>query len=389
MTKVVRNQPVSVQEQIRSHLLGRIARGDFRPGDRLPSVRQLATRTGTATLTVWNVIQKMAAEGIVHTYRGRGTFVSRQAPQIVVGAADNGQAAGHPPAGPDQPIAQRASTRKVSVVIPRLGDPFAADIIVGLRQVLAAQRLQVTVVDTHLDEQEEYEQLEQTIHEGNGIIAFSNLGPHVVRDLVRAVIDGEPIVLVDRYFSDIPCWHVASDNREGGRMAGRLLLQRGCRRPAVVTHSFRISAVRDRRDGFLQAVNEAGVPMDYRRICSCDDCTGISARKSFQSVVRSLLTQRHPPDGIFFGNDFEAMIGMKSILLSGRRIPDDIAVVGFDDTAMASVFTPALTTIRQNGKAIGINAAQLLLEQLVMRRQDRLMTRQRTVPVELIRRDSA
>jgi len=99
-----------------------------------------------------------------------------------------------------------------------------------------------------------------------------------------------------------------------------------------------------------------------------------------------LLKMNPKPDGIFYFNDFQALVGMQKMHEMGVIIPDDIAVVGFDDIDAASLCYPELTTIRQNDRDIGTKAAELWLEQVGLHFEKRKQGKTVVVPVELIRR---
>ncbi|WP_367323318.1 LacI family DNA-binding transcriptional regulator [Streptomyces sp. HUAS ZL42] len=168
---------------------------------------------------------------------------------------------------------------------------------------------------------------------------------------------GLPVVLIDDRFQRPGFPYVATTNREGGAQAARHLLDIGRRRPLVVTGPETFGCTRERLGGFVDVYAEAGIEIDQRSIV-CGDFDFERCR----NVVARALADGLEFDSVFAHNDPSAAGVLAALHEAGLWVPQDVAVVGFDDVEMASYTYPALTTIRQPMREMGAAAARLLLD---------------------------
>ncbi|MGB9623228.1 MAG: GntR family transcriptional regulator [Phycisphaerae bacterium] len=342
-----------VEHQLRTW----ISEGYYRPGDRLPSIRELSAKLSVNYLTVRQALARLSAEGLVSTSQGRGTFVE------------------HPTAG----------AKTVALVVPHLGSPLSDMVSQGICSVLDEHQIESVILNSHDSVNAEARNLRQIARRNlGGAIVFSTMGLPTTLAILKMVVEGRPVVLVDRFFEDVPTWHVRADNIQGGYLATRHLLDIGRRRIGFVS-DLTNSTTRHRLEGYRRALASAGVVFDEKLV----GAVPVATNDTF-GTTRQLLAQTPRPDAIFYGNDFRAMEGMQAIKAAGLRIPEDIAIVGFDDLPTSRLTDPPLTTIRQDGFQLGKIAAELFLEQLAIAPSERaLHPKWRIVPVELIRRNSA
>ena len=282
------------------------------------------------------------------------------------------------------PVEARAA-RKVALILPSLGDPFTASISRGVRDGFSDEEWAVSVFDSHEDDTIEIDCLRRVREENlSGAIVHPTGSKQSAAEIFRAILDGIPLVLVDRPFYELPCWYTTSDNHRGGMLAAAHLLDRGRRRLAMVSGTLHATTVRQRLQGLLDETARRGVPVYHNYIVDTDGPT-----ETVASAVKDLLALPEPPDGIFFGNDYDAMAGIQAIKETGRSVPEDISVVGFDGHPLTSVFHPAITTVQQDGIAMGRAAAELFREQLARPAGERHRAEHRIVPVELVIRQSS
>jgi DNA-binding LacI/PurR family transcriptional regulator/DNA-binding transcriptional regulator YhcF (GntR family) len=377
MLTIDRNSSEPIYLQLRGHLIKRIRDNQLRPGSRLPSIRTLSRQLGVAPLTVWNAVKALAGEGILSSNGGRGTFVTEQALTLLAGQDEEERRNG----GRED----RESARKVALILPNLGDPLGASISRGVRDGFAGEDWAISVFDAHEDGLVELDCLRRLRKEGlAGAIVHPTGSASSTPEIIREILDGVPLVLVDRYFQEIPCWYATSDNFHGGFLAASHLLERGRKRIAMVSGTFRAVTVRQRLEGFLSAMAKHGAPVYHQYIV---DTNGPA--ESVAAAVKDLLALPQPPDAFFFGNDYDAMAGSQAIQATGRSVPQDVAVVGFDGHPLTPVFQPALTTVQQDGTALGRAAAELFREQLTRPADQRSAAARRIIPVELIVRQSS
>jgi DNA-binding LacI/PurR family transcriptional regulator len=185
---------------------------------------------------------------------------------------------------------------------------------------------------------------------------------HGDTELVSSIVTaGVPTVFAGRTVSSgwADLWWVDSDNAAGAAAAVEHLVARGRRRIATITGAPDMVATLDRHQGWRAALVEAGVEADPTLVEGGD-----FSSESGYAAMRVLLARTPDLDAVFAGNDLMALGAMQALAESGRRVPDDVAVVGFDDIPAAATSTPPLTTVAQQIERMGRRMAELLLVQL-------------------------
>jgi DNA-binding LacI/PurR family transcriptional regulator len=203
-----------------------------------------------------------------------------------------------------------------------------------------------------------------------------------IRNLDALKQEGVPFVLVNRYLDDpsAPC--VAPDDIGGGRMATEHLLQLGHRRIGIVTGSPRVAATTDRLAGYRQALQAFNVPFDPHLVEAGLFQQGI---ETGTRCGERLLSLANRPTAIFALSDELAMGVIQAARARGLRLPEDLAVVGYDNVTFSAHLNPPLTTVAQNPYAIGSTACRMLVDMLEGRRPEKANV---LIPVRLIARDS-
>ncbi len=156
--------------------------------------------------------------------------------------------------------------------------------------------------------------------------------------------------------------HLANSNVAAARLATNHLLDLGRRRIAAIGNLGALSIASGagslrRLHGYTQALAEAGLPLDAQFIIQVESYSRLNGARAMQQ----LLALDHPPDAVFCFNDLLALGAMRALHEAGRRIPDDVAVIGFDDIEEACFAIPSLTTIAPDKEKIGELAVSFLL----------------------------
>lgn len=258
-------------------------------------------------------------------------------------------------------------------------DPFFLGMLRGAQAVIAGAGLQLvfTVAATE-DEHARFLHYAGGGHV-DGVLVLSlhgrdRLPQQLEQRTVPTVLSGRPLTGDDELF------FVDSDNLGGAAMATRYLIETGRRRIATVTGPLDMCAGQDRLTGYRQAIADAGLPEADTLIGH-----GRFSIASGQAAMTDLLAADPDIDAVFAASDLTAIGVMRAIEAAGRRVRDDIAVVGFDDIGDAELAHPALTTVRQPIAEMGRTMATRLLQRIAGE-QPPLQT---VLPVELIRRQTA
>jgi DNA-binding LacI/PurR family transcriptional regulator len=172
---------------------------------------------------------------------------------------------------------------------------------------------------------------------------------------------------------------VTSDGFTGGKLAAEHLLKIGRKRIAFLGGPADELEVQQRYQGYESALAAAGSPVESKRVAYGDFSSA-----SGKTTMRQLLDQAPDLDAVFVNSDAMAITAMEAIRESGRRVPEDVAVVGYDNISLAALSQPSLTTVNQNIPMVG----RLLAENLIQFLQKGIVTNV-SVPVDLVLRESA
>jgi DNA-binding LacI/PurR family transcriptional regulator len=173
--------------------------------------------------------------------------------------------------------------------------------------------------------------------------------------------------------------YVAADDRDGAREMVRHLLGSGRRRIGMITGPLDTPGGTDRLAGYREVLAEAGLPHDPALVTEGD-----YRRTGGEQAAHRLLAQAPDLDAVFVASDLMAQGVVNALQQSGRSVPDDIAVGGFDDSPAATAITPALTTVRQPFERISAEMVRMLLAQIAGEDTAGVI-----LPTELVVRDSA
>ncbi|HIC88761.1 MAG TPA: LacI family transcriptional regulator, partial [Anaerolineae bacterium] len=172
-------------------------------------------------------------------------------------------------------------------------------------------------------------------------------------------VSDKPYVFVNRFFGAADCNCVGPDDCYGARLAVEHLVRLGHRRIAFINGPEGWEASANRLAGYRDALTMHGLPFDPTLVCS-----GMWEVRDGYRAIRDLMVLPDPPTAIFAGNDFMAIGAIYALRDAGLRVPEDLAVVGYDDREVASLVRPALTTVTLPCYEMGQAAARLLLSQL-------------------------
>ncbi|MET8330388.1 LacI family DNA-binding transcriptional regulator [Streptomyces sp. NPDC005181] len=245
----------------------------------------------------------------------------------------------------------RGSSRTVGMLVPSLTWPWMGEVLQGVVDTVEAADygLLLFTCNRGAESVERFtSQVSARAFDGLVVVEPENTLDHLTA-LHRG---GLPIVLIDDrgHHPEFPS--VVTTNHEGGASAARHLLAAGRTRPLVLTGPQHFGCVRDRLDGFRTVL-----PTDLI-------VQGDFTERSGRQAVEQLLAEGAQFDSVFAHNDISAAGVLRALRAAGRSVPDDIAVVGFDDIPMAEHTEPPLTTVRQPTRQMGETAARLLLSHL-------------------------
>lgn len=250
-------------------------------------------------------------------------------------------------------------SKTIGLIVLDVRNPFFTELARGAEDEAADNQLAIILGNSDDDTEREAAYLDLFEEQRAHGILITPIGD-VTERLERLRENGTPAVLVDRSGADSGFSSVSVDDIAGGYLAARHLLEQGRRRIAYVGAQFQIRQVADRLEGARRAVAE--VPEATLEVISVDGLTVLDGRRAGERMLARPASAR--PDAVFTVNDLMAVGVLQALVMTGAvRVPDDIALVGYDDIDFASAAVVPLTSVRQPSRLIGSTAVNVLLEE--------------------------
>lgn len=245
------------------------------------------------------------------------------------------------------------STQTIALLLPDITNPFYAALVGGVQESTLAHGYTMLLCTTEGDpaREEQYLSLLRAQQVDGALVDGLRLP---AARIARFVKDGFPIVCLDRDVESDSVPLVQVDNRLGGRLATEHLLRLGHRRIAHVTGARELRISEERLAGYREALADH---FDEQLVAH-----GAFTEESGRAATLGLLERRPDLTAVFAANDLSALGAMSALTARGRRVPEDVSVVGFDDLRLSAFTSPPLTTIHQPATEIGQRATELLLD---------------------------
>ncbi len=303
------------------------------------TIKDVALAAGVAVSTVSRVINDSG-------------YVSRESRQRVLKAVEDLH---FQPSRAARSLAT-GRTGTVALVLPDITNPFFPALARGVEDAASAEGYTVILCNTDNDPAQEamYANLLRQQRVDGVVLTACSLNN---RDLWSQLTERIPVVLTDRRLEGIIDDSVSVDNVAGAYLAVRQLVALGHRQIGLIGGPPGLSTTEDRQRGYEQALHEAGLEADERLMRSGDF-------RYASGYARMRELAEHHITAVFAVNDMMAIGAIRAVEDAGRRVPDDVAVVGFDDILMASMVKPGLTTVAQPTYQMGVMAVDRLLERM-------------------------
>ncbi len=273
---------------------------------------------------------------------------------------------------------RRTETKTILVMVPSIANNVFPQMIEGIDLVANQSGYKVLLGNTNQEPDKAYsyiEELKQKQVDGM-ILLTTRLDYQIISELG----DDYPVVLTSDYIEGLTAPTVAIDNISSARVAVEHLLQLGHQRVGIITGPLDIPLSRDRLKGYRQALLERDIGVESVLIQE-----GSHSYESGYNQMQKFLALDKSPTAIFAANDTMAMGAIKAVKAHGLRVPEDVAVVGFDNIQFSAIFEPALTTIAQPFIEMGKRSMELLLKQI---KGEPLEKKQHVLDTKLIIRES-
>jgi len=255
---------------------------------------------------------------------------------------------------------RKQRTNTIGVIVHELKSQFITSVLAGIEKITTQANYDLIICHSSETFKKEAANTLNLFHKRvDGVIASLAFDTEDLLHFEPFSKKGIPVIFFDRVFEDAQGTKVVINNQKAGYEATAHLIEQGCRRIAHITANLKRNVYSERLKGYQLALAEHGLKYNEKYVLVDD----LSEEASIHSA-KKILAMRPLPDGIFITNDFCAAVCIQILKEAGIRIPEDIAIVGFNNDVISKIIEPKLTTINYPGLEIGEIVARNLINHL-------------------------
>lgn len=248
-------------------------------------------------------------------------------------------------------------TNTIGVIVPRLNSYFISAILAGIEKELNGAGYNMLISQSLELEENEVKYAKAMLHNRvDGLIVNLAANTRNLDHFSEYTRHQIPLLFVDRVIENEDFNKVVINNAKAGYDVTAHLIEQGCTRIAHLTGSLMRNVYQDRKAGYQKALAEHQIPYEEKLVMETD-----LTEQSCIKAAKHILNMKIRPDALFVANDLSAVICMKVFKDAGIRIPEDIAVAGFNNDIMSRISEPMLTTVNYPGEEMGKIAARHLI----------------------------
>ncbi|HVG40671.1 MAG TPA: LacI family DNA-binding transcriptional regulator [Chitinophagaceae bacterium] len=255
---------------------------------------------------------------------------------------------------------RQKKTKTIGVIVHELNSQFITSVLSGIEKVAAESHYNLIIGHSNEKSTKEVANASNLFHKRvDGLIASLAFNTENLEHYDSFFQRGIPIVFFDRVKVDGGGIKVIIDNKKAGYEPTNHLIEQGCKKIMHVTGNLTKNVYSDRLQGFKDAITEHHLPLEPNWLV-VNDLSEEAGIKTAQQILK----MKDKPDGIFITNDLCAAVCMQHLKEGGIKIPEEMAVVGFNNDIISRIVEPKLTTVQYDGKEMGEVAARNLINHL-------------------------
>ena len=338
--KIDINDPTPFYEQIEKIIRYDIRKGIIKDGDKLGSHNELSKKYNVSLITIKKALSNLIKEGILIGRTGKGTFVSSGKNKLDI-----------------------SKHKSIGLVLRDLNHPFFSPIVKSVERKVSELGYNLLLASSSGDIEKEENQIAHFRRIGvSGLIIASMSLDYQATDYIKRLQETNfPYIMVS-YMHDPDYWYVGIEQEQGGYLAAKHLIKLGYKTIGCV-HGGKGNLLGEiRKNGYCRALSENGIPFNSNYVYYLDQSK--SRFESGNDLGKEFLKLKNKPEALVFYTDSAAMGFLQAILEGGMNLPEDLAIVGFNDIEMAKYVTPPLTTIKQDAIKIGTLASEIVVNRI-------------------------
>lgn len=280
---------------------------------------------------------------------------------------------------------RKGHSKMVGVMVPRIDHHFFSGIIGGIEKVLNEAGYNVIILQALDSSEKEVMNIQSLLEQRIAGVLASPLAVYSDNKHYELLVKNEiPLIFFDNTHINMPVSMVLNDDYRGARIATEHLIAQGCRNIMFLGGPRDSYIYKRRYEGFKDAMMDNRLPMNEKFI--------FSNREDFISgneVAEMVLKEKDMPDGAVSGTDHQAIHLIQALKKNGVKIPLQMAITGFSNADFSSIIEPSLTTIDQHSREMGAVAANMLLEEIELRKSNQFIPKKIFLTPELVIRQSS
>nr|WP_257000319.1 GntR family transcriptional regulator [Neobacillus jeddahensis] len=326
-----------------------ILEGKYKPGDRIPSEKELSDTYQISRITSKKALGKLVEVGLVHRKQGKGTYVSQ-----VSGEKKH-------------PLASSLKKPLIGLIVTSFDDSYSSKLISSIEYASEDQCLVILKQSFGLPDKEE-KYIKELLEFGvDGMLIFPARTEHFSSEILRMVVDQFPFVLIDRLFKGVGATAVSTDNVQAAKMGVEYLFSLGHEHIGVLSpRTIETTTIEDRFNGVVQAYAERNSRVNHELWCTEIKSTlphpEATAEQDIDIIKQYLM--KNPEISALFAFEYQiAILVHRAAEQLGLQVPDDLSILCFDEPEK-SVCDWTFTHLRQAANEIGKTAVTRLLEMI-------------------------
>lgn len=252
-------------------------------------------------------------------------------------------------------------TRTIGVIVPTIAQPFLSSLISGIETTAQKSGYNILITQSHDSHKEEVEMV-RALYDSrvSGIICSLSMETRDTSHFQQFINSRIPLVFVDRVPNDIDTYRVMIDNYAAGYKATKHLIDQGCKRIAHFYAGYEFGNLfSERRRGYIDALKDSNLEVDEELM--------IKLNINFEDGIKAtnkLLDMKNPPDGLFSTGDITAVSAIQCAKKRGIKIPEELAIIGFNNDPISAIIDPGLSTITHPAFKMGQLSAEKIINHL-------------------------
>ena len=280
---------------------------------------------------------------------------------------------------------RQGSSKTIGVIVPHINHSFFSEAIAGIEEACFENGHSLIICQSHESFKQECMAVETLIHQNVDCILISVSAETVSSAHLQTIKDNHiELIQFDRCVDKLDSYKVLNDNKDVSYNVAKNLIKEGYNKIAFLGGPEHLTIFKNRKDGYLKAIKEAGLAIPYNFIVD----NVLSKEKAAESAAE-LLTLEEPPDAFFTVSDHQSLGVLQVAESLGIKVPEQLGIFGFANEAFAEIIKPALSSVDQQSKELGKQAANIYFKNILKSNGVSSAEKKEIIKSEIIIRKSA